>query len=233
RAGVRPSIPPIPYRAYRGPGDTGLEITRIQQNLNKVGIPTGVDGAYGNETVAAVAKFQLRYGLLADGLYGKASDAAMSKALKGEKPSKPSKPTEVAEITLPEGKSTDMTIPKHLEADVKGAIAMGVTNGIRPNDHATRAETAAMIYRATEGREYSDEIREDFEDDIAYAIQEGLTNGIRTNEPMMRGEGMVIMARAYRKLQEQIKEYHKDDVVDVEASCEETPDGSDEEENKE
>ena len=51
-------------------GDTGATIDRIQQNLTRAGFSTPVTGMYDRETQAAVAKFQTRKGLSADGTVG-------------------------------------------------------------------------------------------------------------------------------------------------------------------
>ena len=51
-------------------GDTGATIDRIQQNLTHAGFPTPVTGVFDRETQAAVAKFQTRKGLSADGTVG-------------------------------------------------------------------------------------------------------------------------------------------------------------------
>jgi Putative peptidoglycan binding domain/D-alanyl-D-alanine carboxypeptidase len=51
-------------------GDTGATINRIQQSLTNAGFPTPVTGVFDRDTQAAVAKFQTKKGLSADGTAG-------------------------------------------------------------------------------------------------------------------------------------------------------------------
>ncbi|WP_310488549.1 peptidoglycan-binding protein [Chamaesiphon sp. VAR_69_metabat_338] len=51
-------------------GDTGTEITRIQQRLANLGYVTAVNGSFDRQTQAAVIKFQTQQGLAADGAIG-------------------------------------------------------------------------------------------------------------------------------------------------------------------
>jgi Putative peptidoglycan binding domain/D-alanyl-D-alanine carboxypeptidase len=51
-------------------GDTGAEITRIQQRLANLGYATAVNGSFDRQTQAAVIKFQTKQGLAADGAIG-------------------------------------------------------------------------------------------------------------------------------------------------------------------
>jgi peptidoglycan hydrolase-like protein with peptidoglycan-binding domain len=52
-------------------GSTGAEVTRLQENLKKLGVYTGVvDGKFGLATKAAVIKFQKANQLTADGVAG-------------------------------------------------------------------------------------------------------------------------------------------------------------------
>ena len=52
-------------------GDSGAVVTRIQQSLNNVGFSTPVTGFFGQKTKDTVIKFQLKYGLSADGTVGR------------------------------------------------------------------------------------------------------------------------------------------------------------------
>lgn len=52
-------------------GDSGAVVTRIQQSLNNVGFATPVTGFFGQKTKDTVIKFQLKYGLSADGTVGR------------------------------------------------------------------------------------------------------------------------------------------------------------------
>lgn len=61
----------------------------LQKNLTKLGYSTrGTDGKFGDNTEAAVKKFQKAYGLSVDGIVGKETSQAIGRALKGEKPPK-------------------------------------------------------------------------------------------------------------------------------------------------
>ena len=66
------------------PGDTGTQVTALQQALNGLGYSVGtVDGNYGPSTQAAVAKFQTASKLTADGIFGQQTLAALTSALQG------------------------------------------------------------------------------------------------------------------------------------------------------
>lgn len=62
-----------------GLNDRGDEVTRIQQRLSQLGfLPAKeIDGVFGAKTKAAVAKFQTKIGLAADGLVGPATTAKL------------------------------------------------------------------------------------------------------------------------------------------------------------
>jgi peptidoglycan hydrolase-like protein with peptidoglycan-binding domain len=51
-------------------GDSGAAVTKLQQLLNAKGINLRVDGVFGDETRAAVVKFQQQNGLVVDGIVG-------------------------------------------------------------------------------------------------------------------------------------------------------------------
>lgn len=62
-------------------GDTGPDVTHVQQQLNAAGIPTQVDGTFGTDTEDAVKKFQDTHpNLGTDGVVGPATDAALDRA---------------------------------------------------------------------------------------------------------------------------------------------------------
>lgn len=58
-------------------GDTGAAVSQLQRQLNTVGLKLPVDGWYGDTTTAAVAAFQRRIGLVADGEAGPKTLAAL------------------------------------------------------------------------------------------------------------------------------------------------------------
>ena len=64
----------LPPRGYFKKGDIGENVKTLQALLNEKGFTCGdVDGIYGQLTVSAVKKFQRRYSLEADGLFGEES----------------------------------------------------------------------------------------------------------------------------------------------------------------
>ena len=73
---ITTSAPPVDIRE----GDTGNEVQRIQIQLNRIatnfpGIPkiSPIDGFFGKSTTDAVVKFQEVFGLVADGIVGRAT----------------------------------------------------------------------------------------------------------------------------------------------------------------
>ena len=61
----------LPSRGYFQSGDEGNNVKKLQQFLNNQGFDCGeADGVYGKKTISAVKKFQKRYDLEADGLFG-------------------------------------------------------------------------------------------------------------------------------------------------------------------
>jgi peptidoglycan hydrolase-like protein with peptidoglycan-binding domain len=67
-----------------GPGATSTIIV-VQQDLTVLGYYTGtIDGVAGEETKAAIAKFQADAGIEADGEFGPSTDAAMVEALQAD-----------------------------------------------------------------------------------------------------------------------------------------------------
>lgn len=60
------------------PGDTGSQVTNLQQTLTALGYLTGAaDGNYGPATQSAVARFQRASGLTADGIFGSQTLSAL------------------------------------------------------------------------------------------------------------------------------------------------------------
>jgi N-acetylmuramoyl-L-alanine amidase CwlA len=65
-------------------GSRGSNVKTLQSNLNAaIGAGLSLDGVAGNNTVAAIKKFQTKYGLTSDGIYGPASAAKMNTVLNG------------------------------------------------------------------------------------------------------------------------------------------------------
>jgi hypothetical protein len=66
------------------PGDTGAQVTALQNALTKLGFSPGkADGDYGPSTQLAVEKFQAANNLAVDGVLGPKTLAALQKALSG------------------------------------------------------------------------------------------------------------------------------------------------------
>lgn len=60
-------------------GDTGDDVSSLQQGLQQAGYPVGVvDGVFGSGTENALISFQTEYGLIADGIAGPATLAKLS-----------------------------------------------------------------------------------------------------------------------------------------------------------
>lgn len=78
RAGKLPSLPSVPSRPYLGQGDTGADVTAMQQALNLAGFTTDVDGSFGQGTESALRAFQAANGITVDGLYGADAKRALT-----------------------------------------------------------------------------------------------------------------------------------------------------------
>ncbi|MBV8257243.1 MAG: peptidoglycan-binding protein [Actinobacteria bacterium] len=66
------------------PGDTGTDVTALQNELNALGYSVGTaDGNYGPATQAAVKSFQTAKGLTADGIVGPQTLTALKQAAGG------------------------------------------------------------------------------------------------------------------------------------------------------
>jgi peptidoglycan hydrolase-like protein with peptidoglycan-binding domain len=75
-------VVPVPTAPLK-PGDTGVQVKRLQRALAQLGYTIGtVDGDYGTTTKTAVEQFQTASNLTADGLFGPATRTALSAALK-------------------------------------------------------------------------------------------------------------------------------------------------------
>lgn len=76
------TFPTLPSRGYFKKGDKGTQVKNLQKFLNWYGgYGLVVDGKLGNNTIAAVKKFQKATGLSQDGLFG-AKSLAKAKAVK-------------------------------------------------------------------------------------------------------------------------------------------------------
>jgi hypothetical protein len=76
------TVAPLPSAPLK-PGDTGVQVKRLQRALAQLGYTIGtVDGDYGPATKTAVEQFQTASNLTPDGLFGPATRTALVKALR-------------------------------------------------------------------------------------------------------------------------------------------------------
>ncbi len=67
-------------------GDRGERVAALQDVLNRLGYNITVDGIFGAQTYAVVRDFQMKKGLVVDGIVGPGTLAALQSAIqKGEK----------------------------------------------------------------------------------------------------------------------------------------------------
>ncbi len=62
-------------------GASGTNVVQLQKYLSKIGYPLAADGQFGTRTDAAVRAFQRSQNLIADGIYGPLTRAALAKAI--------------------------------------------------------------------------------------------------------------------------------------------------------
>ena len=111
----------------------------LQQNLNKLGYKVTVDGILGQQTFLAIKAFQEKHKLVVDGIPGTNTLAAVKKALEPKK-------EEGKPVSNP--KPVDTNKPsKWAEKEWQRGIELGITEGGRPQDAATREEVVAMMVR--------------------------------------------------------------------------------------
>lgn len=61
-------------------GDTGYEVTKLQERLTKEDFPVGkIDGDFGSNTFFALKNYQVKNGLVADGIFGPSTREFMNK----------------------------------------------------------------------------------------------------------------------------------------------------------
>jgi lysozyme len=75
------ATPPVAHPGAIKKGDTGPEVTQVQQQLNAAGVNVPVNGIFDEQTEEAVRKFQQSHPNLGDdGVVGPATDAALTRA---------------------------------------------------------------------------------------------------------------------------------------------------------
>lgn len=77
----------ITAKDYLSKGDTGTEVKDMQKKLIACGYScgsSGADGSFGNDTLAAVKKFQRENGLTVDGYFGEKSKAKLDSLYSGK-----------------------------------------------------------------------------------------------------------------------------------------------------
>jgi lysozyme len=76
------SVPPVAHPGALERGDSGPEVTELQERLNQAGVTTPVNGMFDEATEAAVRKFQDSHpNLGSDGVVGPATDAAITRQI--------------------------------------------------------------------------------------------------------------------------------------------------------
>ena len=101
--GAQASKPPASW--YVMSGSRGDRVTQLQRDLTALGYPLTADGIFGKATEAAVRAFQKSQKLAVDGVYGVASQAAVKKALDAKKkPAAKPKPKQTIYRVIIDGK---------------------------------------------------------------------------------------------------------------------------------
>lgn len=67
-------------------GARGVQVSDIQNQLQKLGYGVRVDGIFGPETRNAVVNFQKQYGIIADGIVGPQTQEALQSAIRKREP---------------------------------------------------------------------------------------------------------------------------------------------------
>jgi peptidoglycan hydrolase-like protein with peptidoglycan-binding domain len=99
-------------RLYLHHGDSGPDVTTMQERLVELGAPIGKpDGIYGDQTLHAVLAFQRSEGLTADGVVGTATWAALDAPTRSIEWDLPEVPTEHDTTPIATPSSTATTAP--------------------------------------------------------------------------------------------------------------------------
>lgn len=138
---VTATVPPVNGRNYLLLEDTGVEVKKLQQDLNKAGFDLKVDGVFGEGTKEAVLKFQLRTNLERDGIAGASTKAKLAAVI-----AKQPKPKE--EVKVAETYKKNAQPSRSLASEFKEAVKAGITDGTYPQRPVTREEAAVMVYRS-------------------------------------------------------------------------------------
>lgn len=115
------------------------DVRALQLNLNKLGNSLTVDGKYGDSTKKAVADYQRKNGLIADGVAGRLTMAAIEKTMSELK-------KEAVKVAATENQKPSASLAEEFER----AVAAGITDGSNPQNTAKREEVAVMVLRALE-----------------------------------------------------------------------------------
>lgn len=123
---TKPKVKPATVnKNFLSKGDKGSKVKKMQQNLIKLGYnvgATGADGIFGANTEKAVLKFQEDNNIAVDGLYGPASEKAMTAALKSGKKAK-SKPKAKLKVDGIWGTETTKALQRYFGTPVDGVIS--------------------------------------------------------------------------------------------------------------
>jgi len=150
RAGKRPAIPNVPKRSYKGVGDSGPSVAKIQQDLTKAGLKCSADGFFGDGTKKIVELFQRANGLAVDGFYGESSEKKMAAILSTtNKPVPKPKPPVIkpAEKQKEDDELDKELIVIHSEKDYITAQKLSIRNNIKVIERrAVKGKMAKTVY---------------------------------------------------------------------------------------
>lgn len=137
--GLKRYVDPLPYIFDK-------EAQLVQTYLNKVGYIVRADGYYGNQTITAVADFQKKYGLTADGVAGRTTFARLKEEAEKVKPIK-QKEKEVVMMYKPTSKAmreATERVLKHFE-DEKEFPKTNLSDTHRKNFEKDELEMSAAV----------------------------------------------------------------------------------------
>jgi putative chitinase len=142
--------PPPPARALRA-GATGIAVRLLQQRLAARGHPLSVDGRFGRETATALKKFQREQGLVADGVFGQATRAALAAAAAATSASSTflvTQPKEIAQMDQWKSYLKSRTIWANLVALAAFGLDIGGFGGLAGDNQAQLVDAILQMVQA-------------------------------------------------------------------------------------
>lgn len=113
------------------------DVAEVQRLLNTAGFKVSVDGIQGDDTLNAVAAFQLKHNLESDGIAG---------AVTMQKLKEVTKPKEAPKVS-------EQTLTKAQDAIRQRAVALKITDGKNPHTAANQFYVWAVMVDALEARD--------------------------------------------------------------------------------